>query len=173
MSKKIIVLGISDEILIYLVKYFKLNNAEVYLVLNKDEEIPILNDIEKEVVVAKIDNDLNQIKLLLKSIEADIIYNFYGSINEKNYKIENFIENSYLRMILFLEALSQFNSVSFVNLISHNYKIKDEKFSELYRAAENLIIKKCQYYKEYYGVKVITKYRTGDIDEDFKGILEI
>ena len=88
MKRKIILLGMSDEILVYLIKYFKLNNSEIYLVLSKDEETPLLNEIEKDVVVVKIDNNLNQIKVLLKSVDPDIIYNFYGSCTRAIMKLK-------------------------------------------------------------------------------------
>lgn len=173
MKRKILLLGISDEILVYLIKYFKLNNAEIYLVLSKEEAAPILNEIEKDVVIVKIDNNLDQIEVLLNSVEPDIIYNFYGSYNEKQYKLEDLIENSYLRTILFLEALSHFKTLKFVNLINKEINIKDGSLFECYKTIEKLIIEKSHFYKDNYGIKVITKYRTGDIDEDFKGILEI
>ena len=173
MKRKIILLGMSDEILVYLIKYFKLNNSEIYLVLSKDEETPLLNEIEKDVVVVKIDNNLNQIKVLLKSVDPDIIYNFYGSCTESNNEIENLVENIYLRTILFLEVLAHFNRIKFVNLINRDIKFNDKTLLEIYKVIESLIIEKSEYYKNYYSTNVITKYRSGDINADFEGILEI
>ena len=83
------------------------------------------------------------------------------------------MENTYLRTILFLEVLAHFNRIKFVNLINRDIKFNDKTLLEIYKAIENLIIEKSEYYKNYYSTNVITKYRSGDINADFEGILEI
>ncbi|MDU4738715.1 MAG: NAD-dependent dehydratase, partial [Clostridium sp.] len=111
MKDRAIIFGSSDNFLIYFVKYLILNNVEVYLILRKNEEIPIINDIEKDVTVIRFDGNIEHLKLLLKSIEPKVIYNLYELKREDKYEITDLVNINYINVILILEALTTARNV--------------------------------------------------------------
>lgn len=168
MKDRVIIFGSSDNFLLYFVKYLILNNIEIYLMLRKNEEIPIIKDIEKDVTIIRFDGNIEYLKLLLKSIEPKVIYNLYELNLDDKYEIRDLINSNYLNVILILEALITSTNTKLINLVSKS-KI-DEKGNpvDLYSAVQKSLESITMYYKNIYNIDAYTVCRTGDIKLDLE-----
>lgn len=170
MKDRAIIFASSDNFLIYFVKYLILNNMETYLVLRKNEEVPVIKDIEKDVTVIRFDGNIEHLKLLLKSIEPKVIYNLYESnLDDKN-EIADVINTNYLNVVLILEALTTSRNTKLINLVSES-KI-DEKGNavDLYTAVQKSLESIIGYYKNIHSIDSYIVYKTGDINLDLERI---
>ena len=166
MKDRAIIFGSSDNFLIYFVKYLILINVEVYLILRKNEEIPIINDIEKDVTVIRFDGNIEHLKLLLKSIEPKVIYNLYELKREDKYEITDLVNINYINVILILEALTTARNVKFINLVSKGKIDEEENSLDLYSAVQKSLESIILFYKNIYSIDSSIVFKTGDINLD-------
>ncbi|WP_291650913.1 NAD-dependent dehydratase [Clostridium sp.] len=166
MKDRAIIFGSSDNFLVYFVKYLILNNVEVYLILRKNEEIPIIKDIEKDVIVIRFDGNIEYLKLILKSIEPKVIYNLYELNRDDKYEVIDLVNINYLNVILILEALTTAGDVKLINLVNKS-KIDEEGNSlDLYSAVQKSLESIILFYKNRYSIDSSIVFKTGDINLD-------
>ncbi|MDI9218055.1 NAD-dependent dehydratase [Clostridium tertium] len=168
MKDRAIIFGSSDNFLIYFVKYLILKNIETYLVLMKNEEIDIINDIEKDVTVIRFDGNIEHLKLLLKSIEPKVIYNLYDLSLEDKYEIKDIISSNYLNIILILEALTTSTDTKLINLVSKSKVNEEGNPLNLYSAVQKSLESIILYYKNIYNINTSIVYKTGDVKLDLE-----
>lgn len=157
MESRTIVLGDSNEFLVEFCKYLISRDLEVYLALRKNQELSKLKEIEGDITIIKYNDDLDEIKFLLNSIEPKLIYNLYGLQHKTDLK--NLIEKNYFSNILLLEALKTSNSTMLINLIERTQRDDKGNPLSLYAAIVDSLKKVNLFYKDFYKIEIITKYR--------------
>ncbi|MCF0148011.1 MAG: hypothetical protein HUJ77_06380 [Clostridium sp.] len=166
MEKRIVVLGEISEFLIEFCKDLISRNLEVFLALKKNQELSMLKEIEGKVSLIKYNDEVDEIKFILKSIEPEIIYNLYGVNNKK--ELKELIEKVFLKNILLLEELRESNNSILINVIEKTER--DEKGNPLsvYTAVIDSLNKVNKFYRDFYKIETSTTY----IDE-YKQALKI
>lgn len=157
MESRIIVLGESNEFLVDFCKYLISRNSEIYLALKKNQELPKFKEIEGYITIIKYNDDLDEIKFLLNSIEPKLIYNLYGIQHKTDLK--HLIEKNYLSNILLLEALRASKSTMLINLIERTQRDDKGNPLSLYSAIVDSLNNINLFYKDFYKIETITKYR--------------
>lgn len=125
MKSRAIVLGEINESLLEFCKYLIKNDLEVYLALKKNQEFITLKDIENTIPIIRFNDEFEEIRFLLNSIEPKVIYNLYG-LEHKN-ELKELLEDSYVNVILFLEALQTI----------YHYEIVEININKVYSIINN------------------------------------
>ncbi|MDV4149471.1 NAD-dependent dehydratase [Clostridium sp. AL.422] len=157
MKARIMVVGDNDGFSVELCKYLISRDLEVYLAVKKNQDLTKFHEIEKFITIIKYNDDLDEIKFILQSIEPNFIYTLYGLQHKTD--IKNLIEKSYFKNILLLESLKTFKSIVLINLIERTER--DEKGNPLniYTAIVDSFSKVALFYKNIYKIETITTYK--------------
>ena len=157
MKSRIMVVGESDVFSVEFCKYLIAKGLEVYLVIRKNQDLSKFKEIEKLITVIKYNDDLDEIKFILKSIEPDFIYNLNGLQHKDDFR--DLIEKNYLRNILLLESLTIFSDIVLINLIDRTERDDNGNPLNIYTAIVDSIKKVALFYNDFYKIKTITKYK--------------
>lgn len=157
MEERIVVLGEINEFLIAFCKYLISKELEVYVALRKNQGLPKLKDIEGKISLIKYNDEVDEIKFILKSIEPQIIYNLYGAINKNDLK--GLIEKFFLKNILLLEGLRESNNSLLINVIERTERDDKGKPLSIYTAIVDSLNKVNKFYRDNYKIEARTKYR--------------
>ena len=157
MEERIVILGEINEFFIAFCKYLISKELEVYVVLSKNQGLSKLKDIEEKISLIKYNDEVDEIKFILTSIEPKIIYNLYGSIN--NNDLKGLIEKFFLKNILLLEGLRESNNSLLINVIERTERDAEGKPLSIYTEIVDSLDKVNKFYRDNYKVKVRRKYR--------------
>lgn len=157
MEERIVVLGEISEFLIEFCKLLISKKLEVFVALRKNQELSNLKEIEGKISLIKYNDEVDEIKFILKSIEPQIIYNLYGVTNKNDLK--ELIEKVFLKNILLLEELKESNNSVLINVIERTES--DEKGNPLsiYTAIVDSLNKVNKFYRDFYKIQTSITYR--------------
>ena len=166
MEDRIVVLGEISEFLIDFCRYLVSLDLEVYVALRKNNEFSKLNEIEGKISLIKYNDEIDEIKFILKSIEPKIIYNLYGVINKDDLK--ELIEKFFLKNILLLEELRGSNNSILINVIEREYRDKMGNPLSTYTAILDSFNKVSKFYMDSYKIETKIKYK-----DEYEKIIKI
>ena len=86
MKDRVLIIGEVNEFLTSLCKYLNLNGYEVFLAINKNQEISNYQRLERMLTIIRFNDSLEEIKFIISSIEPIYIYNLYGMEYKKDVK---------------------------------------------------------------------------------------
>lgn len=157
MEERIVILGEINEFFIAFCKYLISKELEVYVALSKNQGLSKLKDIEGKISSIKYNDEVDEIKFILTSIEPKSIYNLYGPIN--NNDLKGLIEKFFLKNILLLEGLRESNNSLLINVIERTERDAEGKPLSIYTEIVDFLDKVNKFYRDNYKVEVRTKYR--------------
>lgn len=157
MKARAIVLGEVDEFLVNFCKYLISKDLEVYLALNKNQELSDLIKLDKYITIIKFNDSLEEVKFLLNSIEPKVIYNLYG-LQHKN-DLKDLIEKNYSNSIVLLEAIRSSKSTMLINLMERAEKDENGNPLSVYTAILDSFNKVARYYKDSYNIETLIIFR--------------
>lgn len=174
MIKKVVLLGCDDWFLVYFSKYLILNGSEVYIIVKKDDDVKVLDNIGNGVVINRYDGNVDHLSLFFKSIDADIVYNLSYISKEctENIDFNGMIYNNYSFVLDILEALTESCKTKFVNLVDK--KDLDEKgiANDIYSAIGKSMESVIDYYVIKKGIHAVEIERSGDTHIDMENLIE-
>ncbi|MGG7058294.1 NAD-dependent dehydratase [Clostridium nigeriense] len=157
MKSRAIVLGEINESLLEFCKYLIKNDLEVYLALKKNQEFITLKDIENTIPIIRFNDEFEEIRFLLNSIEPKVIYNLYG-LEHKN-ELKELLENSYVNVILFLEALKTSHNTKLINLVDKIQRDDKGNPLTLHTAVLDSLNKVTKFYNDFYNIQALVKFK--------------
>lgn len=157
MKSRAIVLGEINESLMEFCRYLIKNDLEVYLVLKKNQEFITLNDMENPITIIRLNDEFEEIRFLLNSIEPKVIYNLYG-LEHKN-ELKELLENSYVNVILFLEVLRTSHNTKLINLIDKAQRDEEGNPLSLHTAVLDSLNKVTKFYNDFYNIQTLIKFK--------------
>lgn len=157
MEERIVVLGEINEFFIDFCKYLISKELELYVALRKNQKLSKIKEIEGKISLIKYNDEVDEIKFILTSIEPKIIYNLYGTIN--NNDLKGLIEKFFLENILLLEGLRESNNSLLINVIERTERDVNGKPLNIYTEIVDSLDKVNKFYKDNYKIQAITKYR--------------
>lgn len=157
MKARAIVLGEIDEFLVNFCKYLISKDLEVYLALNKNQELSNLIKLDEYITIIKFNDSLEEVKFLLNSIEPKTIYNLYGLQHKDDLK--DLIEKNYSNSIVLLEAIRSSKSTMLINLIERTKRDEKGNAISIYTAILDSFNKVSRYYKDFYNIETLTIFR--------------
>lgn len=105
MEERIVILGEINEFFIAFCKYLISKELEVYVALSKNQGLSKLKDIEGKISLIKYNDEVDEIKFILTSIEPKSIYNLYGPIN--NNDLKGLIEKFFLKKHIIIRRIKR------------------------------------------------------------------
>ncbi len=157
MEERIVILGEISEFLIDFCKYLLSKNLEVYVALRKNLEPTRLKEIEGKISLIKYNDEVDEIKFILKSIEPQIIYNLYGVTNKNDLK--ELIKKVFLKNILLLEELIESNNSVLINVIERTERDEQGNPLSIYTAIVDSLNKVNKFYRDFYKIQTSIVYR--------------
>ena len=157
MKSRAIVLGEINDYLFEFCKYLITNDLEVYLAIKKNQEFITLKDIDNPITIIRFNDDFEEVKFLLKSIEPKVIYNLY-SLEHKS-ELKELLEKSYVNVILLLEALRTSNNTKLINLIDKTQRDEKGNPLSLHTAVLDSLNKVTNFYNDSYNIQTLIKFK--------------
>lgn len=157
MKSRAIVLGEINDYLFEFCKYLIANDLEVYLAIKKNQEFITLKDIDNPITIIRFNDDFEEVKFLLKSIEPKVIYNLY-SLEHKS-ELKELLEKSYVNVILLLEALRTSHNTKLINLIDKTQRDEKGNPLSLYTAVLDSLNKVTNFYNDSYNIQTLIKLK--------------
>ena len=157
MKSRAIVLGEINDYLFEFCKYLIANDLEVYLAIKKNQEFITLKDIDNPITIIRFNDDFEEVKFLLKSIEPKVIYNLY-SLEHKS-ELKELLEKSYVNVILLLEALRTSYNTKLINLIDKTQRDEKGNPLSLYTAVLDSLNKVTNFYNDSYNIQTLIKLK--------------
>lgn len=157
MKSRAIVLGEINDYLFEFCKYLIANDLEVYLAIKKNQEFITLKDIDNPITIIRFNDDFEEVKFLLKSIEPKVIYNLY-SLEHKS-ELKELLEKSYVNVILLLEALRTSYNTKLINLIDKTQRDEKGNPLSLYTAVLDSLNKVTNFYNDSYNIQTLIKFK--------------
>ncbi len=157
MKSRAIVLGEINDYLFEFCKYLIANDLEVYLAIKKNQEFITLKDIDNPITIIRFNDDFEEVKFLLKSIEPKVIYNLY-SLEHKS-ELKELLEKSYVNVILLLEALRTSHNTKLINLIDKTHRDEKGNPLSLHTAVLDSLNKVTNFYNDSYNIETLIKLK--------------
>lgn len=157
MKSRAIVLGEINDYLFEFCKYLMDNDLEVYLAIKKNQEFITLKDIDNPITIIRFNDDFEEVKFLLKSIEPKVIYNLY-SLEHKS-ELKELLEKSYVNVILLLEALRTSHNTKLINLIDKTQRDEKGNPLSLHTAVLDSLNKVTNFYNDSYNIETLIKLK--------------
>lgn len=157
MKSRAIVLGEINDYLFEFCKYLIANDLEVYLAIKKNQEFITLKDIDNPITIIRFNDDFEEVKFLLKSIEPKVIYNLY-SLEHKS-ELKELLEKSYVNVILLLEALRTSHNTKLINLIDKTQRDEKGNPLSLHTAVLDSLNKVTNFYNDSYNIQTLIKLK--------------
>lgn len=157
MKSRAIVLGETNDCLLEFCKYLMSKDLEVYLALKKNQEFITLRDIENPITIIRLNDDFEEIKFLLNSIEPNVIYNLYDL--EHKIELKELLEKSYVNVILILEALRTSHNTKLINLIEKTQRDEKGNPLTLQTAVLDSLNKVTKFYNDFYNIQTLIKFK--------------
>lgn len=157
MKSRAIVLGEINDYLFEFCKYLIANDLEVYLAIKKNQEFITLKDIDNPITIIRFNDDFEEVKFLLKSIEPKVIYNLY-SLEHKS-ELKELLEKSYVNVILLLEALRTSHNTKLINLIDKTQRDEKGNPLSLHTAVLDSLNKVTNFYNDSYNIQTLIKFK--------------
>lgn len=157
MKSRAIVLGEINDYLFEFCKYLIANDLEVYLAIKKNQEFITLKDIDNPITIIRFNDDFEEVKFLLKSIEPKVIYNLY-SLEHKS-ELKELLEKSYVNVILLLEALRTSHNTKLINLIDKTQRDEKGNPLSLHTAVLDSLNKVTNFYNDSYNIETLIKLK--------------
>ncbi|MGL5379528.1 NAD-dependent dehydratase [Clostridium sp.] len=174
MLKKVVLLGSDDWFLVYFSKYLILNGSEVYIIVKKDDDVKVLDNIGNGVIINRYDGNIDHLALFFKSIDADIVYNlsYISKDNKEDVHLNEMIYNNYLFILDILEALTESSKTKFVNLVDKKDLDENGVANDIYSAIGKSMETIINHYVIKKEIKAVELERSGDTHIDMENLIE-